>query len=125
MLGATTSTETATYDPYHHCRGGWATCCAMNAKLLRDAFQPTPGRKYVGRLCYTYRDWLWFNEVFFEQLPRPAPSGDDARSTMCGLCPVCVTGMDRDGRRCYVCPFPQPPGTYARWHARRTREWSV
>ena len=112
--------ERAPCDPYHHCRTGWSTCCAQNARAMTTA---APALKYVGEFAHTYADWWWGNELFFEQLPRPSALAP----TACGVCHACVTHY-YERKRKYMeevtpCPFPQPPGAYAEWHAARVREW--
>lgn len=119
--------EDAAADPYHHCRGGWSACCARNARVMRRALATAPAQKYLGEFAYTYADWWWGNELFFEQLPRPSSGRRGARPlppTACGLCYACVAAYyERAEARRAPCPFPQPPGTYAKWYAARVREW--
>lgn len=109
--------EEPKHDPYHHCAdGGWHACCEANARRRDDRyFEGRPGRKYGHRWAFSYRRWVWFDELFFEELVDPAR----LPPTACGLCAFCAANP-RQTRRCTT---PQPRGTYAKWHSARTREW--
>ena len=107
------------HDPYHHCAdGGWHACCEANARLRDDRyFEGRPDRKYGRRWAFSYRRWVWFEELFFEELADPA----SLPPTACGLCAFCAASPRR--RHAQRCATPQPRGTYAAWHSARTREW--
>ena len=129
------------FDPYHYCEDGWFRCCQEN--LLRQhsdisycSFFADQRAKYIpmthiadfvsdtssnhvneispGRYTFTYRNWLWHKEVFFEDLPRPSRLDP----TACGLCYSCVSYRGK-----WPCFFPQPKGTYAFWLSSHTIKW--
>lgn len=127
--------ETTAFDPYHYCAGGWFACCEANLALQEadagyGARFADPRAKYAhgyvapgtaggedseaGRYTFTYRRWVWHDEVWFEELPRPARLAPSA----CGLCYSCVSHRGR-----LACLFPQADGAYARWRAARAAEW--
>ena len=131
----TAPAETApAFDPYHYCAGGWFACCEANLALQEAdpsycAHFADPRAKYAhggagaadgdgapsaGRHTFTYRRWVWHDEVWFEELPRPSRLAPSA----CGLCYSCVSHRGR-----LACFFPQADGAYARWRAARAAEW--
>lgn len=137
------ATVPSVFEPYHYCAGGWFGCCEANLALqevdpsynahfadLRvkyehgyvpaaaaDAACAAEGDDSAaspGRYTFTYRRWVWHQEVWFEELPRPSRLAPSA----CGLCYACVSH-----RGSLDCFFPRPDCAYARWHAARTAEW--
>ena len=105
------------YDPYHKCEK-WNLCCENNLTLLRK--NPSYKRftkkygKYSKTLNFTYSDWIWYMECFFEDLPHP----NDMFPTDCGVCFVCVYGSGT-----YECICHQPLNTYKDWYNEKLKLW--
>lgn len=130
------------FDPYHYCEDGWFRCCQENLFLqqsdtsycsffadrrakympmshVADFVSDASSNEHVDEMClgrytFTYRNWLWHKEVFFEELPRPSRLDP----TACGLCYSCVSYRGK-----WPCFFPQPQGTYALWLSSHTVKW--
>ena len=116
-MGSVQSKYPTTYDPYHQCLGGWRPCCEANYHRLETtplyvAMYGLPHLRHR-RGIFTYRRWVWFEETFFECLPQPWRL---KAATDCGVCVCCA-------RKKTPCLAPQRPGTYARWYAKKEREF--
>ena len=119
-MGSVQSKYLINYDPYHMCVE-WRSCCKANYQRLQvkphyienfgNNTKKQAHLKYRKGI-FTYRKWLWFEEIFFEDLPQPS----QMNYTDCGVCICCA-------RKKTPCLAPQHPGTYTRWYTKKKNEF--
>ena len=97
------------YDPYHYCKE-LKKCCIENTKLQNQhsffTIIKNSAKKYQS-YNFTYKNWKWYDEFFFEELYKPELLPD----TACGLCPICIKYKGKQN-----CLFPQLKNSYSKWY---------